>query len=136
MVGSAAFDVVRAVGPTAFAVLVDLFAHADREDDALIADGAVRHVAGRLGVSKDTAARALDTLRAHRLVVPLPRQRFTAGRFRLNVDPDAVRVGGIDVDLAAPSEPRQSRHRERDRGCVATDAPAQLGLFPAPPSGR
>ncbi len=98
--------VCRAVGTTAWAVLCELAL--DAETDAhghLMAATNVRRIAGDLGVSKDTAARALARLVDAGLVVRHRRRGAGAGfvhsRYELRLDPG----DGITVVVPAPGPP-------------------------------
>jgi DNA-binding transcriptional ArsR family regulator len=144
VIGSAAADVRRAVGPVAWCALEYLaasppFGHGD--EDAVAAS--VRSLAVGLGVSKNTAHRALAVLRAAGLVQPVQSRcgtgRFDAGCYRLAVPPAVaarVEVGGAGVGLGecvtavapprAVSEPGRARAgSSRSRGRVE-----QLSLLP------
>jgi hypothetical protein len=104
LVTAGARELCRAVGTTAWAVLCDLAldAEADAEADAegrLVAATNVRRIADHLGISKDTAARALGRLGDAGLVgrQSAPRQsgRFMASDY-------VVRLGaGAGVALLA-----------------------------------
>ena len=95
--------VCRAVGTTAWAVLIDIVL--DAEADAhgnLVAATNVRRIAANLGVSKDTAARALGRLVDAGLVVRHCR-RGASGEFVHSIYELRLNPGdGITVVAAAP----------------------------------
>ena len=95
--------VCRAVGTTAWVVLLDLAL--DTEADAhggLVAATNVRRIAANLGISKDTAARALARLVDAGLVVRHRRRgaggEFVRSRYELCLDPG----DGITAVVTAP----------------------------------
>ncbi|MBW3651478.1 MAG: helix-turn-helix domain-containing protein [Actinobacteria bacterium] len=95
--------VCRAVGTTAWAVLADIAL--DAEADAhgnLVAATNVRRIAANLGMSKDTAARALGRLVDAGLVVRHCRRgaggHFVRSLYELRLDPDA----GVTVVAPTP----------------------------------
>jgi DNA-binding IclR family transcriptional regulator len=88
-VGPEAGEIVRRVGPTAWAVLELLVARAEGE----LARVSARSAATAIGLSKDTAARALRTLASIGLIERVARRAddgtFAAGVYRVHV-PAAV----------------------------------------------
>ncbi len=95
--------VCRAVGTTAWAVLCELAL--DAEADAhgnLVTPTNVRRIAGDLGISKDTAARALSRLVDAGLVVRRCRRgaggHFVRSLYELRLDPG----GGVTVVAPTP----------------------------------
>ena len=92
----------RAVGVTAWCVLEELLLDAHLEDrGALVATTNVRRLAAQLGVSKDTAARALNRLARAGVV-----HRVTSARGARGALPtssyrvDLAQVEGVTVDVA------------------------------------
>jgi DNA-binding transcriptional MocR family regulator len=90
VIGAAGPAVRRQVGPLAWVVLeVAMSVGSDR-----VATVSARSVAAELGVSKDTAARALRRLAAGGLIGRLERRggggRFVVGRYGLHVTPDVL----------------------------------------------
>lgn len=83
----------RQLGPTAWMVLEELLLASTGPADACDAEVSVRALAARLGLAKDTIARALTRLRHVGLVTALQSRTttgvFAAGSYRLNV-PDAI----------------------------------------------
>jgi DNA-binding IclR family transcriptional regulator len=67
---------------------------ADDGGDAWIVSGSVRTLAARMGVAKNTAQRALTTLREAGLVASIQRRsgtgEFASGAYRLDVDADVL----------------------------------------------
>jgi DNA-binding MarR family transcriptional regulator len=119
LVTAGARKLCRAVGATAWAVLCDIAL--DAEADAhgnLVAATNVRRIADHLGISKDTAARALARLGHAGLVgrQSAPRQN---GRFMASVYVVRLGTSGI-ILLAGPSCPE-------DPCPVAADTDAARG---------
>lgn len=72
----------RSLGPTAWAVLVDLYLDARTDDNGLVlVRTSVRRVAEHLGIGKDTAARALLRLSAAGLTRRQTQETDGHGRF-------------------------------------------------------
>jgi hypothetical protein len=107
IVGPGALELIRQVGPTAWAVLELAVARGDGRVSAVSA----RRVAAELGVAKDTAARALRALTGAGLLDPMPRRRsggrFEPGGYRLHVPVDVL---APDADRAETT-PRRTRSR-------------------------
>ncbi len=126
----------RSLGPTAWAVLADL--HLDPSPDgpgATVVATSARRVASHLGITKDTAARALRRLTAAGIVRRRPQATSTAGRFapgtyELLLDlPTAPRRPNRDtVKVAGSSGPAKTPARRRYRTTRASQ-PAQLSLL-------
>ena len=82
----AARDLRRRVGPVAWAVLEDVLLDAVADPDGcLVATTSVRRVADQVGVSKDSAAAALNRLARLGLVERRPVLRAGRGRFGRSV---------------------------------------------------
>lgn len=139
VVGPAASEVRRTVGPVAWCALEYLAAsppsgHGDKDTVA----ASVRSVAAGLGVSKKAAHRALSVLRAAGLVEPMQSRcgtgRFDAGCYRLAV-PAAV-VARVDVGVrectppAAPSRAGSVPGRARAGRSRSRRGVEQLSLLP------
>ena len=132
LVGPGAGELIRRVGPTAWTVLQLAAACSDREVSGVSA----RRVAAELGVSKDTAARALRVLTGAGLLEPLPvgsrRWPIRAGRIpaprpERRSCPRRERARDTVVD-AVPSEHRQPaapRRSRLNRGSNDDRSPAQ-----------
>jgi hypothetical protein len=125
--------VCRAVGTTAWAVLADIAL--DAEADAhgnLVAATNVRRIAGDLGISKDTAARALGGLVDAGLVVRHCRRgaggHFVRSLYELRRQPG----GGVAV-VVAPAPGPTSPCPVLGDTATATDTDAEPG--PAPRGG-
>ncbi len=111
VVGTAAAEVRRSVGPVAWCALEYLAAsppsgHGDEDTVA----ASVRSLAVGLGVNKNTAHRALSVLRAAGLVEPMQSRceagRFGAGCYRLGVSSAVVaRVGVGARECTPPAAP-------------------------------
>jgi len=89
VIDAASIEVRRRVGPTAWAVFEELALSSDGPLDACIASVSVRSLATRLGMSKDTVARALLRLRAAGLVSAQQARNgagtFAVGSYRLHL---------------------------------------------------
>lgn len=115
----------RSIGPVAWAVLEDLAADAQESDAGWVVATNVRRIAADVGISKDTAARALRRLITAELVTRAPSGRGERGEFatvsyQLHVD----RAVGVSI-------------RTRARQIDATAAPrAQISLLDAGASSR
>ncbi len=100
----------RQLGPPAWAALEDLALAAHRTEQGWVAPVGVGDIAGRVGVTKDTAARAVADLGAAGLVVlqrvPPPDGRWRSG-YRLQL-PDGVelRARPNHPDTALPKRQR------------------------------
>jgi hypothetical protein len=129
----------RAVGVTAWAVLEELVLDADVDEcGALVARTNVRRLAAALGVSKDTAARALNQLARAGVVT-----REASGRGERGALPTSsyvvnlASIAGISADGAlapiAPAPAPATRPRVAPRASVDG---AQASLFDVPASAR
>jgi hypothetical protein len=122
VVGPAADDVRRAVGPVAWCALEYLAASPRHgHGDGGTVSASVRSLAAALGVSRNRAHRAVTVLRASGLVEPVqPRGgagRFGAGYYRLAVSSAVVVRVDVGVgECALPATPpRQSSESEPGR---------------------
>ena len=137
IVGGAAAEVRRSVGPTAWAAL-EVLAASPRSHGpgAWTVHSSVRELATRMGVAKNTAQRALVTLRVARLV-EFDQQRGGGGRFdasayRLDVPDDVLTLQPLQRAAAARSS---RRSKPGTGGRVGAASPAggfdeQLVLLP------
>lgn len=106
-------DVRRRVGPTAWAVLEELLSRSVGVGALCEATATTRLLAGGLGVSKDTVARALRRLRHAGVVVDVVQDRTTAGEYGAGRYVIAVPTGITLPDPAAtaPATPSGSTTR-------------------------
>jgi predicted ArsR family transcriptional regulator len=74
-----------------------LVARSHRSDSGIVADVSVRALAAELGVAKDTAARALATLRA-KGVIALHQSRTPLGRYAAG----SYMIAALDASGIAP----------------------------------
>jgi DNA-binding IclR family transcriptional regulator len=85
----------RALGPTAWTVFEELLLVSTASAGERQASVSVRSLATRLGLAKDTVARALARLRRAGLVTPIqsrtPAGVFAAGRYQLTI-PDSITI--------------------------------------------
>jgi DNA-binding transcriptional MocR family regulator len=102
----------RRLGPVAWCALEDLAEDAEQEAAGRrVVRSNVRALAANLGVSKDTAARALRRLATADLIASLPVERGERGRFgsaayELRAQPCAIPPGGA-TSSAAPEPGRR-----------------------------
>ena len=127
IVGAAAAEVRRSLGPSAWCALEVLATTPPSPSaDSWTVHCSVRELATRMGVAKNTAQRALTTLRRACLVELAQRReadgRFDASVYRLTV-PDGVfdrepRQAPVASPQAAAHSPgpRRVGHRRPDRG--------------------
>jgi hypothetical protein len=124
-------DLRRALGPMPWVALEVLASRSHEIDGVIVAFLSVRALAAGLGVAKDTAARALGTLRT-KGVIALCQSRTPLGHFAARsymiVTPDVLGIGpsGAPEPAKASSTARPSKPRPRP-----TIAPAQLSLLEA-----
>jgi DNA-binding transcriptional ArsR family regulator len=123
----------RAVGATAWAVLCDIALDAEAEADGnLVAATNVRRIAADLGISKDTAARALGRLVGAGLVARHCRRgaggHFVRSLYELRREPG----GGVAVVVAPAPGPRSPCPVLGD---TATDTATDAQPGPAPRGG-
>lgn len=133
----------RAVGSTAWAVLEDLVLDADVDErGALVAHTNVRRLAAQVGVSKDTAARAVTRLALAGVVHRVVAERGTRGALpSSSYVLDLVGIAGLTFDAshgsavlhADTNAPAQASPRTRTRPASRVDD-AQTSLFDLPAS--
>ena len=130
----------RSLGPTAWAVLAEFHFEASPDGPgATVVATSARRVAAHLGITKDTAARALRRLAAAGIVRRRPQAtsaagRFGAGTYELLLAPPTTprRPNRDTVEVAGSSGPANTPARRRHRTTRASQ-PSQLSL-PEPPS--
>jgi hypothetical protein len=148
LVTAAARALCRTLGTTALVVLQDVALDAEVDPTGrLLAVTSVRRIAAHLGISKDTAARALARLAD---VALLARREFVPSVYELHFDPGA----GISLaspapcpsspcplpddaqaplppvtDIAVPDDDRPERAQPRPRSGSRTARLGQRGLF-------
>jgi hypothetical protein len=136
--GSAAPALRRRLGPLAWCALEALYERTHLSDGELITDSSLLVLAGELGVAKNTAHRAVKTLRGARVVeldqTRNPRGRFGATTYRLTV-PDDVLRRQLPPTPAVARPPRGARRVGGRRPVVAPAVAGfaeQLALLPLP----
>lgn len=106
VVGVASIEIRRRVGPTAWVVFEELALRSVGARDACTASVSVRSLATRLGMSKDTVARAVVRLRAAGLVSAQQARgsagTFAVGSYRLHL-PESVALDDAAAASAASS---------------------------------
>ena len=104
VLGPMADETRRSLGPLAWAALEVLVTDAHTSDGVDVVDTSVRRLATRLGVAKNTAHRALVTLREAGLLEPQQSRatsgQYAGGAYRLAVAPSILRLA---VEAAAPA---------------------------------
>lgn len=120
LIGPASSDLARVIGPTAWAVLIEMAQRSTDDGDELVAQVSIRTLAASLGVAKDTAARAVRRLRRVGLVTPIQSRSstgvFTVGTYRLTVPSAAISSAALSLPPAVRSSGRCPR---RDLGQLA-----------------
>jgi DNA-binding MarR family transcriptional regulator len=123
--GSAAPDVRRAVGPTAWAVLECLAGSCVDRAGETVSYESVRGIADSLDLAKDTIAGAVRRLSARGLVMYVASRaddgRFGSSHYRLTLPRDLF-VESIHESTPAPPKPKSQSTRPR---------PLQLSLIDA-----
>jgi DNA-binding transcriptional ArsR family regulator len=98
VIGHAAENARRALGPAAWCALEILAATRPAEGEGWLVHSSVRSLAMRMGVAPNTAHRALNVLRTAGLVESTQRRRkggeFGASTYRLTVDVEVLRSQG------------------------------------------
>ena len=113
VVGAAAGELRRALGPTSWMVLEELLLCSTGPADACVACVSVRALAASLGLAKDTVGRAIRRLRYAGLVT-VAQQRtdagiFDAGTYRIAV-PDCITVNAPTQPCRLPRARVDHRH--------------------------
>ena len=107
VLGPAAHELRRYVGPTGWAVLEEMVERSTVDGDRLIAQVSIRALASSLGLAKDTVARAVRRLRGIGLIDAEQRRTtvgsFDAGSYRLTVPEPCIAVVRIPPPVARPS---------------------------------
>jgi DNA-binding transcriptional ArsR family regulator len=135
VLGANAPIVRRCIGSTAWCALELLAQSSDAtiEQGAATVDASVRSVALGLGVSKNTAQRALRALRAAHLVEPLQRRtefgKFDAAAYRLTI-PAGV-LSSEPRPMQSPPRDSSGRLRPARKPAAAGQLGQQLVLLPS-----
>ena len=113
VVGAAASELRRALGPTSWMVLEELLLRSTGPANACVARVSVRALAASLGLSKNTAGRAIRRLRASGLV-RVAQQRTVAGVFDTGTYAIAM-PDGVTLVASPPAAPQpRARVGRRD----------------------
>jgi hypothetical protein len=114
----------RLLGPTAWTVFEELVLVSTATCGQRQASMSVRSLAGRLGLAKDTIARALVRLRRAGLVTPIQSRTsagvFAAGSYTLTL-PDSITIQAPQ-HLTRPSTRSRSRQLRISQLALAIDA--------------
>jgi DNA-binding transcriptional ArsR family regulator len=96
LIDESAHKLRRSLGPTAWMVLEEMLLRSSAASDGRVARVSVRAIAGSLGLSKDTAARAIRRLRETGVVTAIQRRTtggvFDAGVYVITITPDTMSV--------------------------------------------
>jgi DNA-binding transcriptional ArsR family regulator len=113
VVGGAASELRRALGPTSWMVLEEMLLHSTGPADGCVARVSVRALAASLGLAKDTVGRAIRRLRDAGLVT-VAQQRTDAGIFDsgtyLIAVPDCITVNAPTPTARPPRARVDHRH--------------------------
>ena len=113
VVGAAASELRRTLGPTSWMVLEELLVRSTGPADACVAQVSVRALAASLGLAKDTVGRAIRRLRYAGLVTVV-QQRTDAGIFNtgtyLIAVPDCVAINAPTQSTRPPRARVDHRH--------------------------
>lgn len=131
----------RSLGPTAWAVLAELQLAVSTEGaGGTTVAASARGLAAQLGITKNSAARALRTLAAAGIVRRRPQPTSPAGHFAaglyelLLVPPAAPRHPNRDtVQVGVSSAPANTRPRRGHRATIGSDS-GQLSLLETTPA--
>jgi len=108
----------RSLGPTAWAILEEALLEGGDDGGAWVVRTNVRRLADALGVSKDTAARAVKRSTAYGILVHHPgghdaRGRFSSAYYEIRLE----QLAGIVVDShRVPPGPARGRRTQRRSG--------------------
>ena len=113
MLGADSIGLRRGLGPTAWTVFEELLLASTATPTGQRASVSVRSLAGRLGLAKDTVARALKRLRRAGLVTPVQSRTsagvFAAGSYLLTI-PDSITIEAVPhptrASTRSPSRPQ------------------------------
>lgn len=99
--GAQALDVGYRLGADALLILLDLAAHSIATEDGVVGAASYRHIACRLGISKDTVGRRIALLRRAGLLV----ERAVAGADRFDTPCYLLRLdrAGVTIEMAVLS---------------------------------
>jgi len=113
VVGEAASELRRALGPTSWVVFEELLLRSSGTSDDCVACVSVRAVAASLGLGKDTAARAIRRLRDSGIVT-VAQARTDTGVFDTGTYVIAL-LDGVTLLASAPTPPQpRARAVRRD----------------------
>ena len=132
VLGPDADEMRRTLGPLAWAALESLVTDTRPAAGEAVVHASIRSLADRLGVAKNTAHRAVSTLRRAGLLEHVPARttngQFATGTYRLTVDPDVLRPANDATTPPRTTTTRTSRHHTTNRR-HHTDDTNQLSLL-------
>ena len=114
VVGPAAHELRRYVGPTSWVVLEEMMQAATGPADRLVAEVSIRSLAGSLDLAKDTVTRAVRRLRDLGVIEPeqqrSQRGLFQAGVYRIAVPTPCLAIGASTTQRSrtSPTSPRRT----------------------------
>ena len=133
MLGPAAHELRRHVGPTAWVVLEEMLQRSTGDDGHVVAQVSIRALASSLGLAKDTATRAVGRLRDLGVIdAAQGRSRsgvFEAGSYRLAVP-------AVCLSPAGPSQPCALSPAPRSCCAAPPSAPRSSSAARPSPSAR
>jgi DNA-binding transcriptional MocR family regulator len=113
VLGPAAHELRRHVGPTAWVVLEEMLQRSTGDGDEVVAEVSVRALAASLELAKDTVARAMRRLRELRAIEATQARAscgsFDAGSYRITVPAVCLSPAGPSQPSALSPAPRPSR---------------------------
>ena len=105
LIGPESIELCRTVGPTAWAVLVEMAQRSTGDGDEIVAQVSIRTLAASVGIAKDTAARAVRRLRRVGLIAAVQSRTstgaFDVGTYRLSVPSAAISAVSSSLPPAA-----------------------------------
>ena len=124
VLGTGSVELRRRLGPTAWVVFEELLLASTDTADGYRASVSVRAMSARLGLAKDTVARALIRLRRAGLVTPAQARSsngvFATGSYVLAV-PDSITVNRAQSDKPRSSNQPRSRRSTDSQLVLAID---------------
>jgi len=129
VLGPAAHELRRHVGPTAWVVLEEMLQRSTSDGDQIVAQVSIRSLGSSLGLAKDTVARAVRRLRELGTIEAVQARAtsgaFDAGSYRLTIP-------AVCLSLACPPQPPVPSSAARpssSRSSSARRSSGQLSLL-------
>ena len=126
VLGPAAHELRRHVGPTAWVVLEELLQRSTSDGDQIVAQVSIRSLGSSLGLAKDTVARALRPLRELGAIEAIQARTstggFDAGSYRITVP-------AVCLSLVCPAQPLVLSSARPSPSSSARRSSGQLSLL-------